>query len=256
VVIYRAHNAMRDREARRIAKAVGLWYAQRGDEVAAKLEGEPSLRQRSRVRQPKVSVLTFEVAKGGDDLGEAVLPILREAYERTGQQAMASTGVDTSFNVDNPRARELLRQREQEMKSVAATAEERVRATLAEGLAEGETVEQLTARVDGWVAEGQEQYSEVVARTESGIVMGTAADEAYHQAGATGEEWLAIVDGRSGPRAHDEMDGVVVGIDEDFTLPSGATCRYPGDPSLDPDDLCNCRCTVAAVFDGNGGSEQ
>jgi len=44
------------------------------------------------------------------------------------------------------------------------------------------------------------------------------------------------------------MDGVVVGIDASFDL-DGVECDGPGDPALGPEDVCNCRCTIAPVIE-------
>ena len=42
---------------------------------------------------------------------------------------------------------------------------------------------------------------------------------------------------------HQAMEGVEVGMDEEFTLPSGATCLTPTGTGL-PEEDCNCRCFV------------
>ena len=68
-----------------------------------------------------------------------------------------------------------------------------------------------------WSASGKLHHAENVARTESGIVMNTADLQGYKQGGATGKEWLSIVDDRS-RQHHADMDGVVVGIDASFDL--------------------------------------
>jgi hypothetical protein len=105
--------------------------------------------------------------------------------------------------------------------------------------------------MEEWMRAGREGYAENVARTETGIVMNEAAREADRQAGATGLEWLAIDDGRSGDRHHERMDAKTRTWDESFDL-NGTACEGPGDPALGAKDVCNCRCTTAAVFDGGG----
>jgi len=131
---------------------------------------------------------------------------------------------------------------------VLETAQDHARRTLAEGLANGETVKDLTKRIGQFVEQGRESYAPAVARTEVGCAMNTASADAFGQAGADGLEWIAIVDGRNGDRAHDEMDGVTRAMDEEFTLPSGDTCGFPMDEGLDVGDVVNCRCTTGAWF--------
>jgi hypothetical protein len=36
-------------------------------------------------------------------------------------------------------------------------------------------------------------------------------------------------------------------MDEPFEV-DGHECDGPGDPALPPEEICNCRCTTAAVF--------
>lgn len=50
--------------------------------------------------------------------------------------------------------------------------------------------------------------------------------------------------------SHASMDGVKVKFDEEFTLPSGATCLYPKTTGY-PDEDINCRCYVEYVTEIN-----
>ena len=134
------------------------------------------------------------------------------------------------------------------MKSVAERAQQRVRDSLADGLAEGDSIAQMTERISEWMRVGKETYAQTVARTETGVTMNTAAYEGYVQGGATGNEWLSVPGGPF-PRDHQSMDGVIAKIDELFTLPSGETCLYPQDPTLDVGDIASCACTHAPVIE-------
>ena len=278
LAIHRGYNGRRDREAAGLAKRIGGWYDDLGREVIAKLEAAADLKKDGRsafgvrrsaltpnpeprtpnpeprapnpsirLRQPTVEALLFDVETSWAALEDIVAPVLVDLYARTGMAEMETVGAEISFDLNNPRAQALLEARGREMKTVAANAQDRARATLAEGLAEGETVTELTERMEEWMRAGREGYAENVARTETGIVMNEAAREADRQAGATGFEWLAIVDDRTRD-SHADMDGVTRGLDESFDL-NGTACEGPGDPALGAEDVCNCRCTTAAVFE-------
>jgi len=250
VAHYKGFNARRDAETVRVKRPVAAWYQDLEKTVLANLQGgkaaTPSL-----VKVPAIDALLFPIDDAGRSLAGKITPVLAELMNRTGQQALAEIAVGMSFSLENPRVRALLALRAQEMKTVAATAQDRCRATLAEGLLNGETIEQLTDRVMEWSATGQEYHAENVARTETGICMNSAALEGYREGGATGKEWLSIVDDRS-REWHAAMDGVVVGIDEDFDL-DGEPCDGPGDPSLGPENVCQCRCTSAPVVETGDG---
>lgn len=60
-----------------------------------------------------------------------------------------------------------------------------------------------------------------------------------------GQQWLATLDSRT-RHSHRQMDGEVVKVGEEFS--NG--CRFPGDPSGDPWEIYNCRCTLIASLEG------
>lgn len=61
-------------------------------------------------------------------------------------------------------------------------------------------------------------------------------------------EWLAANDSRT-RHWHAELDGVEVGVDEPWVNEFGEI-MYPGDPSADPANTYNCRCSMSAKVVG------
>jgi HK97 family phage portal protein len=246
-VLYKAFNLRREEETKQIKGIVQDWYDELEDEMFSNLESSKALGRPNRVKDPALDELEFDEEEAGKRLGILLLPVLTDLLLRSGQEAIAEISIDISFDIDNPRAQELLRSRVLEMMSVAERAQGRVRDSLAQGLAEGETIEQLTERVSEWARVGKEAYAETVARTETGIVMNEAAREGYEQGGATGLEWLSVIDERSRDE-HADMDGTIVTMDEKFDL-DGNLCDGPQDPVLPVEHVANCRCTSAPVVD-------
>lgn len=91
--------------------------------------------------------------------------------------------------------------------------------------------------------------AETIARTETARVVNEARDEALNQ---TVEEvgietsliervWRSTMDNRVRD-THRAMDGQVVGKDQPFTSPSGASLMYPGDANAPAAEIVNCRC--------------
>jgi SPP1 gp7 family putative phage head morphogenesis protein len=166
-------------------------------------------------------------------------------------------GSDITFDISDPRAQAMIRDRTLQMVTVADTAQSTVRNAIAEGLAEGETVDDLRRRVQAWSKGIAKRHAENVARTEAGVCMNTSARNGYQDGGADGTEWLAARDERSRDW-HAAMDGQTRKWDEKFTLnsPDGALeCDGPGDPVLGPGDVCQCRCANAPWFadEASGG---
>jgi uncharacterized protein with gpF-like domain len=116
------------------------------------------------------------------------------------------------------------------------------------------------SQIDMMVGRYRDRYlalrADTIARTETMRVLNEARQEAVDQVVEdTGIEpsrvtrtWVATLDDRTRD-THAEMDGQIVGMDEPFVSPSGATLMYPGDPDAPPEEVINCRCVVAINVD-------
>jgi len=248
VAHWKAHNARRRAREAEFAEAGRQWYDGLAHEVLDKLANSKA----SVVRVPNLDDIMFDLRKAAAKLTSATKGPLKEAYREAAREASRLIGV--SFEIDTSLEQELLRARQIAMRTVPQTAQDSLRRSLAEGIANGENIEALMERVREWNNTGKEHHVENVARTEVGCAMNTAASDTYRE-NDFGLEWLAINDERTRDD-HAEMDGIAVGPSETFTLPDGSTCSCPGDASLPPEQCCNCRCSTAPVADwGHGGGD-
>lgn len=95
--------------------------------------------------------------------------------------------------------------------------------------------------------------SKTIARTEINAASNSATTEAVKALEIPGmqKEWVSMDDVRTrdggktgdGPN-HAIMNGVSIPLDEKFTVPPDADMEGPGDPSAEPGQICNCRCTL------------
>lgn len=110
-----------------------------------------------------------------------------------------------------------------------------------------ESIRQIQDRVKNLFADtvrGEDSRAFMIARTEAGKVENYASLQSFQDLGAARKEWIAA--GPPGDRPeHTAMNGETVGINAKFS--NGL--RYPGDPAGSPDEIINCRCTIAPVFD-------
>lgn len=83
-------------------------------------------------------------------------------------------------------------------------------------------------------AENQGRQEEFEAAEEMGIVLE--------------KRWIAVRDERT-RQWHTDLNGKTVPIDEPFENDFGKI-MYPGDPTADPANVYNCRCSMAAVIKG------
>lgn len=92
----------------------------------------------------------------------------------------------------------------------------------------------------------------MIARTEVISASNYGAYEAIVQADVGGQkEWIATRDNRT-RETHWNLDGEAVGINEKFS--NGL--EYPGDPSGEPGEIINCRCTIGWLDEGEEPSQQ
>lgn len=159
------------------------------------------------------------------------------------------TGLDVDFAQVNPKIAEYIRQRSlDKVRGLAKandTTRDQLRASLAEGIDAGEAIPKLAARVRGVFEDAQGYRSTLIARTETTRAAGWGNVTAFKAGGAEAKEWVATQD--DGTRDdHADMDGQVVGIDDDFEAPGGETAGHPGDFD-DPQEDCGCRCTISTA---------
>lgn len=127
------------------------------------------------------------------------------------------------------------------------------RTAIAEGLAAGEEMPKIAARVRA-AAGVTEPRARVIARTESHGARNTVnaasvrrVATAFGSASAFARRWQAAEDDRTRP-THNEADGQTVALNEPFTVGS-ASLDFPGDPAGPPGEVINCRCTTITIID-------
>lgn len=132
-----------------------------------------------------------------------------------------------------------------------------ITAEVTQGILQGESVDKIARRMRNVASM---DYSASVRNARTAI---TGAQNAGRQAGYERAEemgikgkkqWLATMDSRT-RHWHVELDGVSVETDEDFENEYGKI-EYPGDPSADPANVYNCRCTMIYVLDGLDDSKR
>ena len=124
---------------------------------------------------------------------------------------------------------------------VTQTTYEAIQAALNEGVAVGESIDDLAGRIRTLFAQTYASRAETVARTE--------VISAYNGAGVlgatqlppdvvAGQEWIATRDGRT-REEHAAADGQIVGVGTAFDV-GGHQMAYPGDPNGGAGNVVNC----------------
>lgn len=202
------------------------------------------LRSRENSLDTKAVDGMFDKKKEDKLLAELSLPFINEYVQQAGEDAMNTVNPAEQFEITE-RIQKYIKERAKELaKAVNATTVDKLARVLAEGIADGEGIAKLTARVEGVYDEFPIYRAETIARTEATAANNRGFIEAYDQSGvANAKEWIATNDGRTRD-SHADMDGEIVGLDDEF---SGGL-KYPGDPSGDPGETINCRCVIGPAF--------
>ena len=124
----------------------------------------------------------------------------------------------------------------------------KINAETLQGILQGESMDKIAKRI----MNVQEMNKTQAIRSARTIVTGAenkGRQDSYARATADGiilaKEWISTNDSRT-RHSHAVLDGEIV--DQDKKFDNGL--MFPGDPSGRPEEVYNCRCTVAAVVKG------
>ncbi|MEU7155152.1 phage portal protein [Streptomyces chrestomyceticus] len=171
--------------------------------------------------------------------------IMRPFVERAWRRGGAS--ITASFDLDEPAVADALRDRIDELAGrVTATTEQVLRSQLlAHGVAEGESVPELRARIQKVFTDLSDYRATMIARTESVGGYNAASHMAALDAGAVRKTWLATADAHT-RETHREENGRSVALNKRFTLTKS---RWPADPTAPASQAIQCRCTLTYQFE-------
>lgn len=128
--------------------------------------------------------------------------------------------------------------------------EKRVQNTVAQGIIQGESIDEIGKRLTGELATSNGKKMVLFARTAITGAQNAGRIERMHEAQDMGieikKQWLATLDSRTRD-AHAYLDGEEADIDKPFHSILG-DIMYPGDPTADPANVYNCRCTLTYVY--------
>lgn len=165
-----------------------------------------------------------------------------------GADAMLHVGLSLAFDVANPLVmRAIEKQAQQFAVRLNETTYEQLQASLSEGVAKGESIDDLAGRVEDVMGDRIRSSAEVIARTEVNRASSTGDIEAWRQTGiVAGKRWGAALDDRTRP-THVEAHGQQQRLDDNFHVGSAVG---PGPGMMgEAEEDCNCRCYLTAILD-------
>jgi len=176
----------------------------------------------------------------GTDSGESVLKDLKYNEKPFEQKQLA-----IDFNLYSPDVLiYLLSMAGKKVTQIDATTLAELQSALEEGVQAGESIAQLSKRVDDLYAFQTEERIQKIVATEVVAASNYGSHEAAKASDLSlNKVWLATNDGHTRPD-HREADGQTVGMDEPFDV-GGEQLMFPGDTSLGASakEIIFCRCT-------------
>ena len=194
-------------------------------------------------------------AKYGDQFKKDMEKIFGIIVEEMGEQAFREL-VDTgSFD---PKTAEILKWVEGEATLVASgvnkETEKQIRATLAQGIREGEATIELQARVVGVFGTASSQRAYAIAQTESAIAQNSADVSAWKQSGVVeGKEWFTAGDDATCKFCKD-MDSKYASLNDNFfnkgdrQIIEGNTLKLDYRDISEPPLHTHCRCVLLPIL--------
>jgi len=203
-----------------------------------------------KVKSSELDLLDFE--KEVKIFIKKATPLIKSLVLEAGNLGLEQVGeksIKKDFDIADPETAKWIELKAMKFgEEVNATTIKKLKATLAEGVLEGEGVAELKKRVvdlfEMWYAGRNKTIArtEVLSANNAGTVFG------YKQSGVVKQkEWLATRDSRTRD-SHSHVDGQVVAIGSKFKV-DGEELEYPGDPNGSPEQIINCRCTVIPVVE-------
>ncbi len=235
-------------------------FALRGQAAALAVEGRVRLAVPDPEQAPAAGMSELELAAGPDgweerikarDLfdpgywkrrtAEALGPFIRRAWKRGGGS------VQDGFDLEQPDVAQALADRVDELAGqVTATTRQVLESQLLQhGVADGESIPALRARIQRVFTDLSGYRATMIARTETVGAYNAAATMAALEAGAVRKTWMATNDSRT-RQSHRLADGDTVALNKRFTA---SQSRWPGDPAAPANQSINCRCTLTFEFE-------
>lgn len=185
------------------------------------------------------------------------LNVFAENYNTIAYDLETQAGIDLGFTiydqstvahllVENPN---LLPKRNPAKGKSTTWYKNRVNSAITKGIITGKSIQDIAKEIARETADTGYKASLRNARTAMTGAQNAGRIEAMHQAQSMGidvkKKWLATLDGRTRD-AHGKLDGQVVEVDKPFKSDLGPI-MYPGDPTANPANVYNCRCTLTYV---------
>jgi SPP1 gp7 family putative phage head morphogenesis protein len=159
------------------------------------------------------------------------------------EQHIKAAKIPFAFDLDNARITNFLQQKEMVLPDLNKRVRGRVKDAIEDSIRQGKTISELQTNIHGIMGDSRSRALRI-ARTETAQTANGLEQESYKLAGVKTQQWIAARDEVT--RDTHLMD-MAVGPHPVGTRWPNTQLLYPGDPSGDPSEFINCRCSTIPV---------
>jgi 2'-5' RNA ligase superfamily protein/F like protein len=182
-------------------------------------------------------------------------PVREAMIRNTMEPALEAAGL--SWDVTNPLTAKVLAESASQVTHIAETTQANVMKIVGKSYENGLSIPQTAGAIRQGMAEASKSRATMIARTElARAANGGSLVATQLVANALGTDYSKTWETAPGalyPRHEDypDLDGQTVGLDEMFIV-GDSELQYPGDPSGEPGETINCRCSMTYAEPGGG----
>ena len=185
--------------------------------------------------------IMFDASALGHDLDSMLQTELPTVLDAGAQDTLDSVGYRDPWKLPAQDTLDFIMNRQNLLSGVPDEIYAQVQNELTAGLNAGETIAQLSQRIQNVFDEISKGRADVIAATETAAAYGYASQQAALQAGVEYKKWLHSVIPKEPRPDHLAIDGLVVPIDEPYPV-GDPRLMYPHAPDGSAEDVINCRC--------------
>ena len=245
--LWEAHMRLRSKSVKLIQSKVSKLF---NDYRVIALRRLEAAKGKSAVETKSLIDLIFDPAQFGHDLNKSLDPVLSATLQTAGEELMKEIGNEDPWRMAPKAVKDFIAQRENLIAGAGDTAFSQLKTSLTAGIDEGETTDQLSARVKSVFNNLSKGESRRIAMTETSAAYGFSRHQAMTDAGVEYKAWITS-HGDNVRAAHlqaeeDFGEENPIPMDDPFIV-DGESLQYPGDPAGSPGNVINCHCIQIAV---------
>ena len=178
--------------------------------------------------------------------------VYNEGAARSAELAALALPVDFTYSSGTLSALQFIeREAAALVTHVTDTTIKNIRAEIAAGVADGETITEIGARVDSKLGGGLADRARNIAQTETNKALNFGIYDSWKQSGVVQKKGWSSSGDDLVRETHVDADGQVVDLDSPFQV-GGSALMFPGDTSLGADvaEIAACRCSMTPILVG------